>query len=325
MRLGTLDPELAEALLRDERVVRDDAHLEPARAPRHLLADPAEPEHAERLAGELEAAVARALPAALLERRVRLRDVPREREQQPDRVLRGRDDRRLGRVGDDDAAPRRGVHVDVVDPDARAPDHLQPVGPLDQVRVELRRRADDDRVVVADLLGEVAVRVHVHVEPLAEELDPRRRRSARGRGRAAHAALVLVRLERARDGDAALDVGARLGERELDPGQRRRDVEDVEPADVADAEDLALERALARCERDARCGRAGRAGTALPSTASGTRTAVTTAELSSSGEKSSRPIAFTPSRQARPRRTWRSKAASRPLLEDQAERDVRAR
>ena len=39
--------------------------------------------------------------------------------------------------------------------------------------VELRRRADDDRVVVADLLGEVAVRVHVDVEPLAEELDPR--------------------------------------------------------------------------------------------------------------------------------------------------------
>ena len=33
---------------------------------------------------------------------------------------------------------------------------------------------------------------------------------------------------------------------------------------------------------------------------------------SSSGEKSSRPIAFAPSRQARPRRRWRSNAASRP-------------
>jgi hypothetical protein len=99
-----LDAELAEALLRDERVVRDDAHLEPERAARDLLADAAEAEHAERLVRELEPAAARALPAALLQRRVRLRDVAREREQQADRVLGGRDDRRLGRVRDDDPA-----------------------------------------------------------------------------------------------------------------------------------------------------------------------------------------------------------------------------
>ncbi len=48
------------------------------------------------------------------------------------------------------------------------------------------------------------------------------------------------------------------------------------------------------------------------SISSGTLTAVTTAERSSSGEKSSRPIALIPSRQARPRRRWRSKAASSP-------------
>ena len=82
------------------------------------------------------------------------------------------DDRRLGRVGDDDASPRRRLDVDVVDPDPGSPDHLQPVGSSDQVGVELRRRADDDRVVVADLRGEVAVRVDVDVEALAEELDP---------------------------------------------------------------------------------------------------------------------------------------------------------
>ena len=43
------------------------------------------------------------------------------------------------------------------------------------------------------------------------------------------------------------------------------------------------------------------------------RIAVTTAERSSSGEKSSSPIALTPARQARPRRTWRSKVSSRPV------------
>src|SRR5439155_25912823 len=56
--------------------------------------------------------------------------------------------------------------------------------------------------------------------------------------------------ERAGNGDAALDVGPGLGQGELDPGERRRDVEHVEVADVPDSEDLALQRALAGGERD---------------------------------------------------------------------------
>src|SRR5205823_10885557 len=62
---------------------------------------------------------------------------------------------------------------------------------------------------------------------------------------------ALERLERGSHGDAAIDVGAELGQRELDGRERARDVEHVEPADVADPEDAALQRALARCERDA--------------------------------------------------------------------------
>ena len=145
--VGVLDAELAEALGRDERVVADDAHAEAERATRDLPADPAEAEHAERLVGELDPAPARPLPPALLQRRVRLRDVARERDEQADRVLGGGDDGRVGRVRDDDPAPRRGVDVDVVDPDSGAADHLQPLGALDQLRGQLRRRADDDRVV----------------------------------------------------------------------------------------------------------------------------------------------------------------------------------
>ena len=79
------------------------------------------------LSGELDPAPARALPAALLERRVRLRDVAGQREQEADRVLGGGDDGRLGRVRDDDPAARRGVDVDVVDADAGPADHLQPL------------------------------------------------------------------------------------------------------------------------------------------------------------------------------------------------------
>ena len=171
--LDALDAELAEALLGHERVIGDDAHPEAERAARDLLADAAEAEHAERLALELDPAPRRALPAALLQRGVRLRDVARQRDQQADGVLGRRGDGRLGRVGDDDPAAGGGLDVDVVDPHARAADHLQPVGALDQLGGQLRRRADHDRVVVADLAGEIAVRVDVHLEALAQEVDPR--------------------------------------------------------------------------------------------------------------------------------------------------------
>jgi hypothetical protein len=86
------DPNFAEAVVADERVVPDDPHPEADRSPRDLLADPAEAEHAERLACELDPTPAGALPAALLQGRMRLRDVASERDQEPDRLLRGRDD-----------------------------------------------------------------------------------------------------------------------------------------------------------------------------------------------------------------------------------------
>jgi hypothetical protein len=171
--LDALDAELPEALLGDERVVGDDAHPETQRAPRDLLADAAEAEHAERLALELDSAPGRALPAPLLQGGVRLWNVAGERDQQADRVLGGGRDRRLRRVGDDDPSARGGLDVDVVHPHACAADHLQAVGTLDQVGGQLRRRADHDRVVVADRLAKVAFAVHVHVEALAQEVDPR--------------------------------------------------------------------------------------------------------------------------------------------------------
>ena len=63
LRLEPLHAELAKALPGDERVVGDDAHLEPERPSRDLLADPTEAEHAERLARELEPAVASSAPS----------------------------------------------------------------------------------------------------------------------------------------------------------------------------------------------------------------------------------------------------------------------
>ncbi len=162
--LGVVDAELAEALGHDERVVADHVHPEPEGATGHLPADPAEAEDAERLVGELDPAPARPLPAPVLQCGVGLRDVAGKRDEEADRVLRGGDDRRVGSVRDDDPAARRRPDVDVVDPDSRAADHLQSLRAVDDVGGQLRRRADDDRVVAADDLLERGVGVLVHVE-----------------------------------------------------------------------------------------------------------------------------------------------------------------
>ena len=170
-RLHLLDAEVAEPVAPDEGVEGDDVHRKPERAPCDLLPDPAEPDDAERLPGELDPAVARPLPAALLERGVRLGDVAGERDDQADRLLRRGDDRRLGRVRDDDATPCRRLHVDVVDPDAGPSDHLQAGSPLDDLARQLRRRADHDRVVAVDDLLERRLGVDVDLEAVAEKLD----------------------------------------------------------------------------------------------------------------------------------------------------------
>src|SRR5829696_686141 len=94
---------------------------------------------------------------------------------------------------------------------------------------------------------------HTHTVPSgpASRATPEERAGVADRPRRSRRGEVLVRLEGAGGGDTALDRRAELRERELDGRQRGRDVEDVEPADVADAEHLPLQRALARSERDA--------------------------------------------------------------------------
>ncbi len=166
-----LDTELPEALVRDERVVGDDLHAEADGSAGNLLADPAETEHPEGLALELDSTPPGPLPTTLLERRVRLRDVARECHHQADRLLGGRDDRRLGRVRNDDAAAGGSLDVDVVDADPGAPDHLEVRGEIDQVGREPRRRANHDRVVPVDDLLERRHLVLVDVELRPEQVD----------------------------------------------------------------------------------------------------------------------------------------------------------
>ena len=103
-----LHAELPHPFRGEERVVGDDVHREASRAASDLLPDTPEAHEPERLVSKLDPTEARALPAPLLQRGVRLRDRADQGEQQPDRVLGSRDDGRLWSVDDDDPALRRG-------------------------------------------------------------------------------------------------------------------------------------------------------------------------------------------------------------------------
>src|SRR4029079_6423098 len=61
-RRGGIDAELAEPIGADERVVGHDGHVETERALRDLAPDPAEPENAEGLAGDLDSREPLAIP-----------------------------------------------------------------------------------------------------------------------------------------------------------------------------------------------------------------------------------------------------------------------
>ena len=164
--LGLLDAEVAVALGAHERVEGDDAHPEALGAMGHELADAPEAEDPERLVEQLDARELRALPLAGDQAGVRLGHVAGQREQQRHRVLGGGDDVGLRRVGHDDAALGRGGDVDVVDAHAGAADGLQARRALDDVGRELRRRADEDPVVLVDAVEVVAL---VDVEVLAQQ------------------------------------------------------------------------------------------------------------------------------------------------------------
>ena len=99
---------------------------------------------------QLDAFVLRAIPPAALQRRICGRDVARLCKHQRDRVLGRAQNIRLRRVDDEHPSPRRRLEIDVVDADPRATDDLQLRPTLEQLCVGLRRRPNDQGVVIAD-------------------------------------------------------------------------------------------------------------------------------------------------------------------------------
>jgi hypothetical protein len=103
VELHLLDAEIERALGRQEGVEGDDAHAQADAALGDDAADIAAADHAERLAGDLDAHEAVLLPLAGLRRGVGGGDFARQREHQRDGVFGRRDRIAEGRVHDDDA------------------------------------------------------------------------------------------------------------------------------------------------------------------------------------------------------------------------------
>ena len=113
-------------------------------------ADIAAADDAERLAGDLDAHEAVLLPLAGLRRGVGLGQLAGHGEHHGDGVLGGGDRIAERRVHHDDAAPRGGGNIDIVDADAGAADDLEIGRGGDQLFGDLGRRADGEAVILAD-------------------------------------------------------------------------------------------------------------------------------------------------------------------------------
>ena len=143
----------------DERVVGLDLHPEGPGPGGHFAADPAETDHPKSLAEQLDTGKSLAIESLGLHRGIGGRDVAGEGEHETHRQLGGRDRVAARRVHHKDALAGRRGEIDVVDPDARPPDHLQALGGVDHLRGHLASTADEDGVVRGHELDELCGRL----------------------------------------------------------------------------------------------------------------------------------------------------------------------
>jgi hypothetical protein len=149
-QLGQLDAVERRLLGGDIRIHAEDRHLEAASAVGDGLPDLAETHDPQGLAAQLRAGELAALPLAAPDGRVRGGDPAGEAEEERQRVLGRRDRVPRRRVDHGDPGPGRGFEIHVVDADAGATDHHEPVSGGDQLGVDLDLAADDQRLIVAD-------------------------------------------------------------------------------------------------------------------------------------------------------------------------------
>ncbi len=136
-------------------IVSQDPHPEGDGAPAQLGADPAHADDAERFVVKLGPFELFSVPFPGLEVGMGLRDFARDRNEEGEGVLGGRDGVATRRVHDDNPAAGGRLDVDVVDPDAGAADDAQAGGGLQDGGGDFGLAAHDDGAEVRDQLHEL--------------------------------------------------------------------------------------------------------------------------------------------------------------------------
>ena len=176
-----LDAEAGRHLRRDVRIVRDHAHAERARAPRHFLADPSEAGDAEDLAAKLGSDEFLLFPLPFLHRAVGRGHRSCQREHEGAGMLSDADAVRSRRIDDEDPARAGGVDVDVVDAGAGARDDAQTRRGIEQPRVDSGGAAHEQRVRVRKICRQRVgcpprTRIYGPVGFRAKQFERRRRK-----------------------------------------------------------------------------------------------------------------------------------------------------
>ena len=163
-----LDLERFGAREREVRIIGEHLHAESHGALCDFSADAAHPENAEALVIKLDALENFAVPFARLHRGMCLGNFAREGQQHRKGEFSGGDGVATRRVHHHDAALRSGIHVHIIDTDARATDDFQLRGRVDDFPGDFRFRSDHERVGIFDDrqqfgLGEALLQ-HLHLE-----------------------------------------------------------------------------------------------------------------------------------------------------------------
>ena len=174
-----LDAQVVGAFLRQERVVRDDSHLQALGAVGDDAADIAGADQPQHLAGDFHAHEAVLFPLAGLGARIGGRQLARQRQHQRDGMLGGGDGIAEGRVHHDHAGAGGGGNVHIVHADAGAAHNLQILRRLQHIGGELGGAANGDAVILVNdleqfFLAEAGLHIGVHAA-LLEDGDGGRR------------------------------------------------------------------------------------------------------------------------------------------------------
>ena len=240
-----LDAVQLGGLGRDEGIATDDVHAQRTSAVGHGHADLAQADDAERLVDQLAAHEGGAVPVACVHRGVRGGHATRQREEQGQGVLGGRDGVAGRSVDDRDAGGGGGGDVDVVDADAGTADDDQSLAGGDGLGVGLDAAAHEQGVVLRQGREELVARqahANVDVVLLLEQGDALGRQLLSNEDAHAQASSPALR---AAAGPTPRSMGdARCSGAFLDDLDGADDVVDADVTEVPDAEELALHLAL---------------------------------------------------------------------------------